>query len=154
MAHLKTQGFEVFLLDDADTGNEVRKIAQISGTNGLGGSATEIPITNFDSLRQEFLVGLADSGSLTLNLDFDPADAGHTTLQSLQGGANKRFFLAGSEAGTDPSYSSGYTLPTDRTSWDFNAGVQQFQLDMSADDVVRGTVTLRISGAVTFTAAS
>ena len=154
MAELKTQGFELFLLDSADTGNEVRKIAQVSAVSGLGGSSTEITTTNFDSARQEFLVGLADSGSLTVNLDFDPQDAGHTTLQSLQGGANKRFFLAGSEAGTDPTYSMSYTLPTDRTSWDFNAGVQQFQLDMNADDVVRGTVTLRISGAVTFTAAS
>ena len=155
MSEIKTQDTEFFLLDSGDSGNEVRKIAQVTSITGLGsGSASEITTTNFDSSAQEFLVGLSDGGSITLSIDFDPGDAGHTTLQSLKGGANKRFLIACSEAATDPTYSSGYTLPTDRTTFDFNAGVTQFQLDWNTDDVIRGTVTLRVSGAITFTAAA
>lgn len=155
MATLKSQGTEIFILDSADTGNEVRKIGQITGFSGVGsGSATEIETTNFDSTAKEFVVGLRDNGSISINLDWDPQDASHDTLNDLVGGANKRFFIACSEAATDPTFSATYTLPTDRTTIDFQAGVVSFQLDAGTDDVWRGSVELRISGALTITAAS
>lgn len=156
MATLKTQGTEFYILDSADTGNEVRKIGQITGFSGVGsGSATEIETTNFDSTAKEFVVGLRDNGSISINLDWDPQDASHDVLNDLVGGANKRFFIACSEAATDPTFAaSTYTLPTARTTIDFQAGVVSFQLDAGTDDVWRGTVELRISGALTITAAA
>jgi|SRR6056297_279618 len=155
MATLKTQGSELFLLDATDTGNEVRKIGQITGFSGVGsGTSSEITTTNMDSTAVEIVVGLKDNGTISFNLDWDPADESHTTLNSLVGGANKRFIIGASESAADPSYTSTFTIPTDRTTLDFQAGITQFQLDASTDDVWRGTVQLRVSGAITITAAA
>lgn len=153
MAELKTQGVELFLLDSTDSGNEVRKIVKISGISGVGGSAGEIDITNFDSTAKEFLTGLKDSGSVTFNFNYDPEAASHATLLGLEGGSNVRFVICGSEAATDPTYTSTYVIPTDRTTIDFTAGVQSVTLDLSTDDAWRGSGTLRVSGAYTITPA-
>lgn len=156
MGTLKTQGTELFVLDDTDTGNEVRKIGQITGFSGVGSGATsEIETTNMDSLAKEFVVGLKDNGTISFNLDWDPQDESHTTLNTLVGGANKRFIIGGSESAADPSFAaSTFTIPTDRTTLDFQAGVTQFQLDAGTDDVWRGSASLRVSGAITITAAA
>jgi len=153
MAYLKTQGVELFLLDSTDSGNEVRKIAKVTSISGVGGSAGEIDITNFDSTAKEYLVGLKDSGSVTFNFNYEPTDSSHSTLLGLEGGSNKRFVICGSEEVTDPSYTSTFTIPTDRTTIDFTAGVQSVQLDLSTDDIYRGSATLRVSGAYTITPA-
>jgi hypothetical protein len=154
MAELKTQGVSLYLLDSTDSGNEVREIGKVTGISGVGGEAGEIEITNFDSTGKEYLVGLEDSGTVSVSLNYDPASSSnHATLIGLQGGSNKRFLIAGSEASTDPTYTSTYTIPTDRTTWDFTAGVKSFNFDMSPDDAVRSSMSLRVSGAITITAA-
>lgn len=155
MPELKTKGFELFLLDSSDTSNEVRKIGEVTGITGLGGGgATEIDVTDFDSTAIEKLNGLENNGDVTLNLKFDPSNSAHTTLDGLVGGDNKRFFLGGSEAGTDPTYSSGYTLPTDRSSWDWTGPVKSNAFDFNVNDVVRSTVVIGVSGGITLTAAA
>lgn len=154
MAKVKTQGTEIYLLDDTDTGNEVRKIGAITGFSGIGGEAGEIDVTDMDSVAREFLTGLKDNGTVTLNFDYDPQDASQQTLDSLVGGANKRFVIGLSESATAVTYTSDFQIPTDRTTFDFNAGVRSFQLDAQADDAWRGTMTLRVSGDITKTPAS
>ena len=149
MAELKTQGTEIFLLDSTDSGNEVRKIGKVTGTGDLGGSAGEIDITNFDSLAKEYVVGLKDNGTVTIPYNYDPQDSTQTTIKGLEGGANKRFVIACSEAVTDPTFTSVFVIPTDRTTFDFTAGVQSMTKAAGTDDVWRGTITLRISGAIT-----
>lgn len=155
MATLKTQGTELYILDDANTGNEVQKIGNITGGSGVGGTAGEITATNLDSTAQEFVVGLKDNGTVSLNLDWDPSDASHVTLDSLVGGTNKRFFIACSESDTQPTWATSvYTLPTDRTTLDFNGGVLSFQKDFGTDDIWRGSVDIRVSGDITITPAA
>jgi len=171
MATLKTQGTELYILDETNSGSEVQKIGQITGFSGVGGTAGEITATNFDSTAQEFVTGLKDNGTISINLDWDPQDGSHQTLDSLVnldwdpqdgshqtldslvGGANKRFFIACSESSTDPTFSSTFTLPTDRTTLDFNGGVLSFQKDASTDDIWRGSVSIRVSGDITITPA-
>jgi len=154
MAKVKTQGTELYLLDDTDSGNEVRKIGSITGFSGIGGEAGEIDITDMDSVAREFLTALKDNGTVNVNFDYDPQDESQQTLDALVGGANKRFLVALAESDTQPTYSSTFDLPTDRTTFDFNAGVRSFQLDASADDAWRGTTNLRVSGDITKTPAS
>ena len=153
MAELKTQGTELFLCDTTDSGNEVRKIGKVTSIGDIGGSAGEIDITNFDSVAKEYLVGLTDNGSVTISYNYDPQDATQTTLKALEGGDNKRFIIGCSEAGTDVSFTSVIVVPTDRTTFDFNAGVSSMTKGGGTDDVWRGTITLKISGAVTEQAA-
>ena len=152
---LKTQGTELYILDPDDTGNEVIKVTKIMGGSGVGGEAGEIPATNLDSLALEFLTGLKDNGSITLNINYTPSEASHQKLNELFGGDNVRFLICGSESNTQPSYSaSTYTIPTDRTTWDFEAGVRGFSKDFESDNIWKATATLRVSGEVVETPAS
>lgn len=154
MATLKTQGTELYILDATNSGSEVQKIGNITGGSGVGGTAGEITATNLDSTAQEFVVGLKDNGTVSLNLDWDPSDASHVTLDSLVGGANKTFFIACSEAATAPTYSSTFTKPTDRTTLEFTGGVLSFQKDFGTDDIWRASVDIRVSGDITITPAA
>lgn len=153
MALVKTQGTELFILDSTDTGNEVTKIGRVTGISGIGGQAGDIDTTDLDSLAREFATGLVDNGTVTIDVNYDPADAGQVKINSLNGGPNVRFLIAGSEDATDPTFSAGnFTIPTARTTFDFTGGVTQFSKDLSADDVYRGSITVRVSGAITETA--
>lgn len=154
MATLKTQGTELYILDEANSGSEVEKIGNITGGSGVGGTAGEITATNLDSTSQEFVVGLKDNGTVSLNLDWDPSDTSHQSLDSLVGGANKRFLICGSEGTTQPTYSSTFDIPTDRTTLDFDGGVLSFQKDFGTDDIWRASVDVRVSGDITITAAT
>jgi len=154
MATLKTQGTELFILDDTNSGSEVEKIGQVTGFSGVGGTAGEITTTNFDSTAQEFVAGLTDNGTVSIDVDWDPQDASHVSLDALEGGANTRFVIAGSEDETDVTYTSTYTLPTARTTLDFSGAVLSFQKTGGTDDVWRGTIQVRVSGSITITPAS
>jgi hypothetical protein len=154
MATLKTQGTEIFILDDTNSGSEVEKVGQVTSFSGVGGTAGEIGTTNFDSTAQEFVAGLTDNGTVSIDIDWDPSDASHVTLDSITGGANKRFIIAGSESAQDPSYSSTFTIPTDRTTLDFNGAVLSFQKTGGTDDVWRATLQIRVSGSITITPAA
>lgn len=155
MPTLKTQGTELYILDSTDTGNEVKKIGQITGGDGIGsGSATEIPATNLDSVAQEFVLGLRDNGTITINVDWDPQSASHEAVEALVGGSNVRWLIAASDGTTQPTFSTGsFTIPTDRTTFDFNGGVTTFPKSFSADEIWRGSFDIRVSGAITITRA-
>lgn len=154
MATLKTQGTEIYILDDTNSGSEVEKLGQITGFSGVGGQAGEIDVTDLDSTAREFVAGLKDNGTVSINVNWDPQDASHITLDGLVGGSNKRFVIGCSESAADPAYTSTFTIPTDRTTLDFNGSVLSFQKDAETDNVWRGTLTIRVSGAITITAAS
>lgn len=154
MPTLKTQGTEIFILDDTNSGNEVRKLARVTGGTGVGGEAGEIDITDLDSVAREFVTGLKDNGTVSLDLNWDPTDDSHQELEALVGGDNVEFMICGSEAETDPTYSSTFTAPSSRTTLHFTGGVRSFTKDFSTDEVWRGSVSIRVSGDITITQAT
>lgn len=151
---LKTQGTELYILDSTNSGSEVQKIANVTGGSGVGGEAGTIDTTNLSSTAMEFVAGLKDNGTVSFDVNWDPSEASHVDLDALVGGDNVRLLIAGSESTTQPSYSSSYTLPTDRTTIDFTGAVLSFQKDFSTDDIWRGSVSVRVSGAITITPAA
>lgn len=151
---LKTQGTELYILDPTNSGSEVQKIANVTGGSGVGGEAGTIDTTNLSSTAMEFVAGLKDNGTVSFDVNWDPSEASHVDLDALVGGDNVRLLIAGSESTTQPSYSSSYTLPTDRTTIDFTGAVLSFQKDFSTDDIWRGSVSVRVSGAITITPAA
>lgn len=111
-------------------------VVSISGI--ASGSSTEIPVTTLASTAKEFKMGLRDNGSFTMEVIRNQDDLGQVELfdaQSSQTGATMVI-----------------TLPTSTANvLTFTAYVQSFSTDIGADDVVRGTVTMRISGDIAYT---
>ncbi len=109
-------------------------IVNVRSFSGFDGAASEIDVTNLSSVAKEFVLGLVDSGQFTFEIDYDSDNSGHVALRSKQvSGVLSNFKM---------------TLP-DTTVITFNAYVKKFSLAGGVDAVIRSSVDLRISGAVT-----
>lgn len=133
---VKTQGTKLQL---AGTASPVTysAIANVTSLSGLGGQKGDIDITNFDSLAKEFLTGLEDPGSVQAEINYAPADTTQTELWTLKNSGDLRVWRITLSGASPAPY------------FQFSATVQQFQINFQTDDVVRATVTLRVSGAIT-----
>lgn len=112
-------------------------IANVVSISGLGGQKPDIDITNFDSTAKEFLTGLEDPGQVQVEINFAPGAASHDTLWTLKNDGTSRTWQIRMSGSSPYDY------------FQFSATVQQFQVNFQTDDVVRATVTLRVSGAIT-----
>lgn len=114
-------------------------VAQVVGGaisySGFDGEATEIDITTLASTAKEFRLGLVDQGTFGIELNFDPADIGQATLEAAQ--------VAGTTAQMVITLVGGATAT-------FNALVKGFSKSGGVDDVWKASVTMRITGAVTW----
>jgi len=109
-------------------------IANVKTFTGFDGAASEIDVTNLDSLAKEFRLGLVDPGQFTFEIDYDSGNVGHIALRAKQvSGVLNNFKL---------------TLP-DATVVTFTAYVKKFSLGGGVDAVAKTSVDLRISGPVT-----
>lgn len=109
-------------------------VANVKTFTGFDGAASEIDVTNLDSVAKEFRLGLVDSGQFTFEIDYDSANAGHIALRAKQvSGVLSNFKL---------------TLPN-ATVITFTGYVKKFSLGGGVDAVAKTSVDIRISGAVT-----
>ena len=113
------------------------KVGQITNINGSSSAAPDIDVTDLDSSQKEYLTGLADPGTVTMDAFCVDSDVG----------------LAAMEASFNASTSKSYkiTFPSGSTPIrTFTASVRSFPQigNASKDGVVTGTIELRRSGAV------
>lgn len=131
---ISAQGTIVSVSPDGTAWTPIKNIKTFSGFDG---SASEIDVSNLDSAAKEFRLGLRDNGQFTLELDRDFADAGQTALQAaLTSGAEQHFKVAFKD--------------TAKTGATFNGYVKKFSMSGGVDQVVKSSVDIRISGAVSF----
>jgi hypothetical protein len=127
------------------------KLGALTEFNGLGGQKGEIDATNLDSDAKEFFTGLEDSGTFSCNINIDPADGSQQALFDIKdSGEVVTFVLALSDGTAAPTIVTDVvTAPTARTAFIFDASVQQFTVSGGADSIVKGAVSLRITGSIT-----
>jgi hypothetical protein len=134
----------------------VVKVGQVKGITSIGGSSSDIDISNMDSVVKEFAKGLKDGGSPSFDIVFNPNAASHIllhTLSELGTGATKSFYFGWSDGTSLPHIDSNgaLTAPTTRSGISFDGYVKQFQLDASTDSVLMGKVQLKATGSDTIT---
>lgn len=112
-------------------------IGNVKSISGLGsGESNDIDITHLSSSAKEFAVGLKDEGSITLALDYDPEDVGQDAVQSAVDGSTMCKFKI--------------TLPATIGAFTFNGTPKSFSKEIAVDGVVSSSISIRVSGAVTF----
>lgn len=112
-------------------------IGEVMSFSGPGGNATVIDASHAQSTAKEKLMGLKDEGQLSFEANLVPGDAAQTGLRTDRNNRTLRNFkLILTDAG-----------PTTLT---FAAYVLGFAIAGSADDKITLSVTLEISGAVTW----
>ena len=136
MAALKSQGVGIYLSDDAspEVFTEIPDVMSISGPDG---SASEIDVTALDSTAKEWLMGLPDEGTVSLELIWggETSNTQQVALRSARAAQSIKHF----QIKLTDSPQSTYDFQAYVTGWSLSAGV---------DDAVKSNVTLRITGAV------
>lgn len=150
---LKTQGTQLYLLDNGVSPAEVKRITNLSNIDGIGGAASDIDVTNFDSTAREYLVGLVDNGQASFNFNLSPGSAVHQRLLAIRGGSRYSWAVGMSDGTAAPTIAAGdvFSLPTGRSWLTFDASVQEATFTFQTDDAVRVQGSLRVSGSITFT---
>ena len=104
---------------------------------GLDGQASDIDVTDLDSLAKEYRAGLIDYGSFSGTCQFSLTDAGQMALRSSQA-------AAGPSSAFVITHKSGAILAR------FNSYCKQFSQSGGVDQVVDSNFSVKISGAVAY----
>lgn len=98
------------------------------------GQAQDIDVTTLASTAKEYCQGLQDLGDLTLEILRDFTDVGQQELDDAKNGQSTRNFRITTGGGTVIT---------------FAGNVKSFTIEAAADDVIRSTATVKISGNIT-----
>jgi len=116
-------------------------IGSVVGFNGPSGSAPVIDATNLASVAKEKVMGLRDEGQCALDIFYNPADTVQAQLRSDRASRTMRKAVI---------KLSDTTVEASRTRIIFDAYVTGFAITGAVDQMVKGTVTLEIAGACTY----
>lgn len=133
---LKTQGI-LFQSGDGGVPEVFTSVGEVTSIDGPGGEASEIDVTHLASTAKEYLIGLPDEGNITLDCALLPDDVGQTRLRNDRVNAtlrNYKITLTDSPA----------------TTITFSAFCKGFRMTAGIDAKMMASVTLRVSGAVTY----
>lgn len=137
MAVIKSQKTALYLGAGTASPETFVKVGGITDIGAPESSTTEIDITDLESNAKEFVAGLKDFGSITMQLKYDPTLA---PVKDIEGLAD-----TGAVRNWQIRYSDGKTKKS------FSAFVKSFNPSAAVDSIVKGPLTLRITGPVTTT---
>ncbi len=130
-----TQGTTITITDH--TGTPVAINGHVSLNNLGGGVASIIDVTTLASTAKERRMGLQDFGSFTMELIFNPDDAGQAALTDAMDRQEQRIFVL-----TLPSLDPVLVLDK----WTANVDVLSMPFNIAADGVVKGSVQFSVTG--------
>ena len=138
---LKTQTATLEVEDNVGSPETWVMVGGVRTMNDLmSGTAAEIDTTDLSSLAKEFEYGLVDNGSMTSEVFRDPNDPGQILLKNLRVSTARNRFRV--------THVNPLAGSPDRTSYVFDGFVTTFPLSIAVDDVIRSTLTIRLSGQV------
>tara|TARA_A100000171_G_C2140369_1_gene154928 strand:- start:1415 stop:1822 length:408 start_codon:yes stop_codon:yes gene_type:complete len=130
MAAIDAQGVTITYENNLSAAQTVGGVVSFSG---LDGEAADIDITNLASTAKEFKQGLQDFGNFSMEVIRDYDDAGQAALLDAMDNQATREMVVTLPSGT-------LNVIT------FQAYVKSVTLEGAVDDIVRGTINLKISG--------
>lgn len=150
---LTTRGTEMWVRLQNSNGYELLKIDCPTGITGLGGAKGQVDITCLDDQEMQYSPGMAQAGTLTVNINFDPSDASHVALWDAFSLDDTLLFVIGLSDGTaDPTVNSStgvVTYPATRTYISFNGYIADLPIDIAINSVVKTAMQIQRSGART-----
>lgn len=137
---LKSQTSTFEVLDPGASPDTWVPVGGVRAINDLrSGTATEIDVSDLSSTAKEFVLGLADNGAMNLEMLYDPEDQGQIILETLRESSDSNQFRI---TIPNPLNSPATTVFT------FVGFVQTFPFSIGVDAAITGTVTIRITGAI------
>lgn len=155
MSQIKTQGTHIYFVDSTGSEAVLHKLTCPTAASGLGsGSTDEIDTTCLDSSVKTFTLGLSDSGEISIPYNLDLTDNSHLALYDVYNSKVATPFCIALSDGTEaPTLDSNGDIvaPSDRSSFIFSGLVKMPATDIATNEILRNTMSVRVSGAVTLT---
>jgi hypothetical protein len=129
--NIDSSGFGAAATAASATPQTFIQIANIHDYTGFDGSASEIDVTNLQSLAKEYNPGLEDFGQFSMNVDIDNADPGQIAMRAAKTSQVKTYFQL---------------IMRNATIRVFYGFVKKMSEAGAVDGVVKGAVDMRISG--------
>jgi hypothetical protein len=111
-------------------------IVNFKSFTGFDGQPTEIDASNLSSSAKEFVMGLVDSGQMSIVVDLDNSNTAHQAMRTSHAASNSKPYKL--------------VLPDGHTA-SFTAYVKKFPLDGGVDKILQASIDLRITGAISWT---
>lgn len=134
-AHM-TQGMKISVSSSVSPDN-FSDIPDVTNIGGPTGSATVIDVTDFDSTAKEKVMGLMDEGQVSLDINYRPDNTVHELLRAQR--AAKALCL----------FKITFTDSAPATTYTFSGYVTGFSVSGAVDSVLKASVTIEITGAIT-----
>lgn len=146
---IKSQKTELYWASAATTATRAVAVSSISG---LGGAADQIETTTLDNdTDKTFLGGLGNPGQVTVSFNVHSGEASHEELLALKDSKEVvSWGIYGPGTGTPTAVGSAMQPVADRASAIFSGYVSDINVDIGANDVWKGSITIQRSGGVTF----
>jgi len=151
MGKVKTQGTEVYAVASSLT-PDVVLLGCVTSIDGLGGAASQIDVTCFNSEEMEYEGGLPNPGQITLQVVYDTSDASFEQLVDLKDSREVvGWYIGGNQSDDPPTADSNFLVvpPTTRSGIDFRGYVSDISFRMEINNIWRATVTIQRSGPYT-----
>lgn len=153
---IKTQGTEFWAVNPIT--KTLINLGCVTSIDGIDSSIAEIETTCLSSLAREYEGGLAEPGTASFEIQFDPDNPDHILLQKLKTAGvtldwfvGFRYEVAGEPVVPGPAPTVDNTtgeveLPEERAWIMFSGFMNSFPFGFNQNDVVRSGITVRISG--------
>lgn len=152
---LKTQKTHLYLVDRSGTPALVKMLCPTGISGVTDGTRDQIEDTCLDNEDERtYVAGLSSPATVTVPFVLDPQAASHQLLFDLKDtGEMVDWIVLLSDGTAAPTLSVGNVIvpPTTRSSFTFQGFVSGVAIDIATNEVVRGTLTIQRSGAVTAT---
>ena len=133
---IETQG-SIFYWSTTTSLSTVISIGEVIGFNGPTGGANVIDVSHLGSTAREKLIGLRDEGQITLDCNLSPSNTGQTKLRECRAARTQgNWAIKLNDTAITMLNGHGY--------------VSGFCITGAVDQVVKASITIEISGAVTY----
>jgi len=147
---IKTAGTQLFTLDVNATPIKILKLACLTGITGLGDTTDQIEDTCLEDRVRSYKQGLSTPGQVSVPFNLIADTRSHQLLFTLKDSGIILPWLMGLSDGTDlPTLNNtndGFNIPDTRTCISFNGYISGLEIDISLNEIVRGTLTIQRSG--------
>ena len=145
---INAQGSELYVIDPAD--DSLITVSCVTTISGLDSQLDQIETTCLENLARTYDAGLANPGTATFGIQFDPSSASHVRLHQLKvAGTSLEWALGWSdETGVAPTVDVGgdFVLQTTRSYLRFDGFMNSFPFDFQQNTKVSSTVGIQVSG--------
>lgn len=132
---IETQGFKFEIADPAVSPLIYVAVGEVVSFSGFDGQAAEIDVTHLQSTAKEWLMGLQDFGTFSIECNFLNSDAGQDDMRAAKASRDVQAFRC--------TFSDNSTAT-------FQGYVLSAAISGGVDAKVDGSFSVRVTGNVTF----